>query len=133
MAVVRRTAPRPDLVAYDHATRLRFQDVVKELRDLLGARLVAYIARVGETRAIHEWAEGKRTPRGETLEPRLRLALRVAKLIADCESAEVAQSWFQGLNPQLDDRSPARLLREGDPADVGQEILAAARAFVVGG
>jgi hypothetical protein len=45
----------------------------------------------------------------------------------------VAQAWFQGLNPQLEDRSPARLLREGDLDDVGPQILAAARAFAVGG
>jgi hypothetical protein len=45
----------------------------------------------------------------------------------------VAQAWFQGLNPQLGDRSPARLLREGDLAEVGPEIVAAARAFVIGG
>jgi len=38
-----------------------------------------------------------------------------------------------GLNPQLDDRSPARLLREGEIHEVGPEIVAAARAFVVGG
>jgi len=31
----------------------------------------------------------------------------------------VVQAWFQGLNPQLEDRSPARLLREGDLDEVG--------------
>jgi hypothetical protein len=33
------------------------------------------------------------------------------------------------LNPKLRDRSPARLLRDGDLEEVGPEILAAARAF----
>ena len=33
--------------------------------------------------------------------------------LAEAESPEIAQAWFQGLNPQLDDRSPARMLREG--------------------
>jgi hypothetical protein len=37
--------------------------VVAELRDLPGARLVAYLAGVTETRAVREWAEGIRTPR----------------------------------------------------------------------
>ena len=37
------------------------------------------------------------------------------------------------LNPQLDDRSPARLLREGELDDVGPAVTAAARAFLVGG
>jgi hypothetical protein len=34
---------------------------------------------------------------------------------------------------QLDDQSPARLLREGDIDEVGPEIIAAERAFLVGG
>jgi len=61
------------------------------------------------------------------------LALHVALLIARHDSARVAQAWFQGLNPQLDDRSPARLLREGELDEVGPLVLSAARAFVSGG
>ena len=37
------------------------------------------------------------------------------------------------LRSQLDDRSPARLLREGDLDEVGPLVVAAARAFLVGG
>jgi hypothetical protein len=123
---------RPDLAAFDRAVRQTFPVVVKELRELLGAKLVAYVAGVSETRAVHGWADGGREPRG-SVEERLRLALRIAGFIADHENRGVAQAWFQGLNPQLDDRSPARLLREGDVEDVGPQILTAARAFVVGG
>jgi hypothetical protein len=125
-------APRPDLAAHDHAIRQAFPVVVKELREILGAKLVAYIAGVTETRAVHEWADGVREPRG-SVEGRLRFALRVAAFIGERDGPGVSQAWFQGLNPQLDDRSPARLLREGDLEEVGPQILAAARAFVVGG
>ena len=45
----------------------------------------------------------------------------------------IAQAWFQGLNPQLGDRSPLRLLREGDLDEVGPEVIGAARAFLAGG
>jgi hypothetical protein len=41
--------------------------------------------------------------------------------------------WFTGLNPELGDRVPARLLREGDVETVGPEIVGAARAFLGGG
>lgn len=126
------TLARPDLAAYEHATRVAFPVVVSELRELLGGRLVAYLAGVGEVRAVNEWAEGTRTPRSR-VEERLRFALRVASFIAERDGPQVAQAWFQGLNPQLEDRSPARLLREGDLDDVGPQILAAARAFAVGG
>jgi len=128
-----RTAPRPDLAAFDHATRAPFAFVAKELMDILGAKLVAYIAGVREARAVQQYAQDSRSPRQPGIEPRLRLALRVAKLICERDSSEIAQAWFMGLNPQLNDRSPARLLREGDLDEVGPEIIAAARAFVVGG
>ena len=128
-----KASPRPDLAAHDYATRAPLNFVVKELTDLLGARLVAYIACVTETRAVHEWAREGRTPRDPVIPERLRLALRVAKVISGHDSPQVAQAWFQGLNPQLGDRSPARLLREGELSEVGPDIILAARAFVIGG
>ena len=128
-----RTAPRPDLAAFDYATRAPFAFVAKKLIDILGAKLVAYIAGVRETRAVQQYAQDSRSPRQPGIEPRLRLALRVAKPISERDSNEIAQAWFMGLNPQLNDRSPARLLREGELDEVGPEIIAAARAFVVGG
>ena len=127
------TAPRPDLEAFDYATRTPFKAVAKELIDILGAKLVAYIAGVREARAVQQYAHDNRSPRHPAIEPRLRLALRVARFISQHDSKEITQAWFMGLNPQLDDRSPARLLREGEIHEVGPEIVAAARAFVVGG
>ncbi len=123
---------RPDLEAYEHSARVDFPVLVKELSDLLGPRLVAYIAGVRETRAVRQWSAGEREARPPIPE-RLRLALQVAWLIARHDNSSVAQAWFQGLNPQLDDRSAARLLREGELDEVGPQILSAARAFVSGG
>jgi len=107
--------------------------LVKGLRDLLGAKLVAYLGGVRETRAVRQWAEGTRAVQDKTDEYRLRLAYQVAALIAEKDSPAVAQAWFQGLNPQLEDRSPARLLREGDLGEVGPLVLTAARAFAATG
>jgi hypothetical protein len=123
---------RPDLEAHAHATRASFNDVAAELRELLGAKLVAYLGGVGETRAAHQWADGERAPNDE-IQQRLRFALRVALPVARADSPAIAQAWFQGLNPQLDDRSPARLLRDGDLDEVGPAIVAAERAFLIGG
>ena len=122
---------RPDLEAHDRALRLPIDALVAELRDQLGVRLVAVLAGVGETRAVHEWAEGGRAPREETAN-RLRLAYRITAMLTARDAPEVAQAWWQGLNPQLDDRSPARLLRDGDLDEVGPQLLAAARAFNAG-
>ncbi len=123
---------RPDYDAHVRATRTPFPDVVRDLTAILGAKLCAYLGSVKETRAVHQWAEGSRVPADE-VQRRLRLALQAAVAIADADGAEVAQAWFQGLNPQLDDRSPARLLREGDLDEVGPEVIGAVRAFLAGG
>jgi hypothetical protein len=130
MATIERS--RPDLDAHARATRASFPEVVAELRDGLGVRLVAYLAGVGETRAVNKWADGKRSPGDET-QQKLRFVLRIVLPIVAADSPEIAQAWFQGLNPQLEDRSPARLLREGALDDVGPMIVAAQRAFLVGG
>jgi hypothetical protein len=124
--------PKPDLEAYERAARLPFESVVKELAVLLGPKLIAYLAGVRETRAVREWEKGVREAR-DPIPQRLRLALQVAMLIARHDSPSVVQAWFQGLNPQLDDRSPARLLREGELDEVGPAVLSAARAFTAGG
>ena len=126
------TQARPDLAAHTKAVRASFPDLVSELRAVLGARLVAYLGSVKETRAVRQWAEGEREP-SEEVRSRLRVALQVALPLAEAESPEIAQAWFQGLNPQLEHRSPARLLREGELEEVGPAVIAAARGFLIGG
>ncbi len=81
--------------------------------------------------AVHQWADGSREPSAD-VQRRLRIALQAAAPIAAADSA-AAQAWFQGPNPQLGDRSPLRLLREGDLDEVGPEVIGAARAFLAGG
>lgn len=124
---------RPELLAHEHAMRQPFHVIADELRCLLTPRLVAYLAGVGETRAVHQWADGTRDVKSAEVEDRLRFALQIALLLNDHDAPRVGQAWFQGLNPHLDDRSPARLLREGHLDEVGPPVLAAARAFAVGG
>ncbi len=123
---------KPELATHSEVSRMEFPRAAAKLKDVLGARLVAYLGDVSETRAVREWADGVRKP-SEGVQQRLRLALTVALMIAERDDKHVAQAWFQGLNPQLDDISPARLLRDGDYDDAGKRVLAAARAFMVRG
>ncbi len=123
---------RPDYDAHVLATRSTFPEVAREVREILGAKLCAYLGSVKETRAVNQWADGSRKPNAE-VQRRLRTALQAAAPIAGADSAAVAQAWFQGLNPQLGDRSPLRLLREGDIDEVGPEVIGAARSFLAGG
>jgi hypothetical protein len=117
------------LAAFNDSIRQSLPQIVSELRSRLGAKLVAYIANVSETRAVRAWAEGERAPAPNT-DRRLRLAYQVATLIDSSEGDGVAATWFQGMNPQLGDRSPARVLRE-DRTDEGMgQVLKAAQGFV---
>ena len=126
------TQARDDLACYNAAMRMTLPAVVTELRGILGAKLVAYIGAVSETRAVRQWAEGERVP-SQATGNRLRLAYQAAKCISDVEGPETAQAWFQGLNPLLDDVSPARLLREGEVETDGRAIITAERFFLANG
>jgi hypothetical protein len=126
------TGARGGLKAHQDSIRLSDADLVRDLRDLLGAKLIAYIGSVKETRAVRLWADGERKPSGEVM-ARLRAAYHVAALLAERDSRAVVQVWFQGMNPQLDDVPPARSLRDGQLDDAGPQVLVAARAFAAAG
>lgn len=85
-----------------------------------------------ETRAVRQWADGERKPSADVMH-RLRTAHYVAALLAERDSGTIVQAWFLGINPQLDDVPPARLLRQGQLDDAGRQVLAAARAFAATG
>ena len=127
--MTRTSPPRPDYAAHMRAVRSEFADVVAELRQLLGARICAVLGSVQDTRAVAQWASGSRKP-SAAVQQRLRVALQVAAPIAEADSPAVAQAWFQGMNPLLDDRSPLLLLSDGDLDEVGPEVIGAARTFV---
>ena len=98
---------------------------------MIGRKLTAYIAGVKDVRALDRWMEGATPYR--TADERLRFAFRVVKTLEAHDQAAVVQAWMTGLNPELNDRVPIRLLREGNLETVGPAILEAVRAFVAGG
>ena len=68
----------------------------------------------------HPWAES---------EARLRTAFQVFHLLQNEESPHTVRAWMIGMNPQLDDVSPAEAIHEGKLKDV----WVAAKAYVSGG
>jgi hypothetical protein len=105
--------------------------VVEKLVEIVGRKLTAYIAGVKDARAVDRWIAG-----GEIYgdaEPRLRFAFQVVRTLADQDSPRVVQAWLTGVNPELGDRVPLRLLRESDIDAVAPAVLSAARAFLAGG
>lgn len=131
MAVQVQSHPRPDLYAYREAISLPFPELVERLSRLIGRKLVAYVASVKDVRALDRWIAGAEPYKAA--EPKLRLTYHIAKMLSDYEGQQVVQAWLTGLNPELHDRVPVRLLRSADPEKVGPELLAAARAFLAGG
>ncbi len=117
--------PRTDLAAHDHAMSLPISVVVQELTDLLGATTVAAIGGVGETRAVQQWIGGREPQRAHVL----RFALQIATMIAAVGDRELAQAWFHGSNPHLNDAVPVLLLRNSPLPEVRAKLMAAARAF----
>ena len=104
-------------------------EVASFLQDLLSRRLVAYIAGVKDGKTVTRWTnEEVRGVRQES-EQRLRTAYEIAQLLVQFDSPRIVRAWFIGLNPQLDDVSPAEAIHEGRL----KEAKAAARAFVAGG
>jgi hypothetical protein len=126
---------RPDLSIYSEILRMHPHEIVGALVEIVGKKITAYLAGVKDTRTIDAWMEPGRDEETSRLVDfdRLRLALRVAKILASRDSNRVVQAWFGGLNPELDDRNPARLLREGELTSDGEAVLNAARSFLVGG
>ncbi|MCU1419892.1 MAG: hydrolase family protein [Mycetocola sp.] len=51
------------------------------------------------------------------------------QLLTTADSAAVARAWFMGMNPHLNDETPAEVLADGRT----REVLAAARAFIDAG
>lgn len=103
-------------------------DIARFLSETLGPKLTAFIVEA-DPKTVTRWTRDvKRTPQEDT-ERRLRSAYQVFQLLQTVESPHTIRAWFMGMNPQLDDLSPAEALNEGK----AREVMAAARAFSNGG
>ena len=125
------TPAKPDLMAQRESVMLPLSKLVAGLVAITGKKITAYIGKAKDVRTVDRWLEGTEPYKG--VESKLRTAYHVVKLLSDHESPRVVQSWLIGLNPLLEDWSPARLLREKDVEISGPEVLRAARAFLAGG
>lgn len=122
---------RPGLEAHRDATLLPFPELVSRLAALIGRKLTAYVAGAKDVRTVDGWVKGNTSYRD--VEPRLRLTFQVVQTLRDYDSPKIVQAWLTGVNPELGDRVPLRLLREGDLNVIGPEVMAASRAFIAGG
>jgi len=131
MATAVKALARPDLEAHRQAISSSFPEVVRSLVSIVGRKQTAYIASIKDARAVDRWMENA-APQKD-VEQRIRLAYHIASMLRSSVSDGVVQAWFVGLNPELDDDVPIKLLREGSLEVDGKRVLNAARAFLVGG
>ena len=121
--------PRARIVrdAHAHAVELGVSDIAAALQTQLGQALLGVIVNKTE-RTLTRWTKAAVRP-PHASEQLLRDTFQVFELLASAESADVARAWFMGMNPQLDDESPAEALSTGRARDV----MSAARAFINAG
>jgi hypothetical protein len=125
------TPGRPDLEALRESTVRPLPQIVADMLPLLGRKLIAYVGGARDVRIVDRWIAGRTPP--EDAAERLRFAYRIARTLASHDDPRVLQAWLTGLNPELGDRVPIRLIRDGNLEAVGSEIIGAARAFTAGG
>ncbi|SEB78967.1 hypothetical protein SAMN04489806_1781 [Paramicrobacterium humi] len=110
--------------AHVRAVEADLGPAVKSLVDTLGKALVAVI--VGrDVKTVSRWAAGQ-GPSGNDEQRRIIDTLQIVELMLIGDSPSVVRAWFMGMNPQLDDESPAEVLAEGR----AREVMRAARAYM---
>jgi hypothetical protein len=122
--------PSADLFAHREALRLPAAKIVEKLVEIVGRKLTAYVGGVKDARAVDRWIAGGAIYGGA--ESRLRFAFQVARTLSEHDSPAVAQAWLTGVNPELGDTVPLRLMHENEIDVVAPAILSAARAFLAG-
>ena len=118
----------PDLFAHREALRLPASKVVERLVEIVGRKLTAYIGGVKDARAVDRWIAGGAIY-GDA-ESRKRFDFQVARALSEHDSPAVVQAWLTGVNPELDDRVPLRLMRENEIEAVAPDILSAVRVYL---
>lgn len=110
-----------------------FKDKVAFLNDALTPRMVAFITGVDNGYVVREWAMGSVIKREEyhfeSMSKKIDCAFFITKLLNSHDSLNVIRSWFIGMNPDLDDNSPAGYIRQGRFKDA----RSAATAFLYNG
>ncbi|SFN43483.1 hypothetical protein [Mycetocola miduiensis] len=123
-SATRVSGPRVQINAHARSVELSVTDVAAALQEQLGQALLSVI--VGrDTRTVARWVSGDVQP-PQASEQRLRDTLQIMTLLTTTDAAPVARAWFMGMNPRLNDETPAEVLAEGR----AREVLAAARAFI---
>lgn len=112
------------------ATVAPLTEIATLLQEVLSRRLTAFAAGVQDGKTVTRWASGEVTEiRNPEVEQRLRTTYEIVQLLLAQDSPQTVKAWFIGLNPELDEVSPAEAIHDGKLKDA----LLAARVFAVNG
>lgn len=127
MSIRGNAEPRRSSVEGYDAIRSSASTLVSALRNQIGANLLGYILGKSDS-TINRWAAGEvEVPLAA--EQTIRHLVQVEHELGQSDGPHVFRAWLIGLNPQLDDNTPADEIREGNI----RRVLTSARAFSVGG
>jgi hypothetical protein len=112
--------------AYTESVTVPLPQAAAELQEVLSRPLAAYVAGVKDGKTVARWAGGDAAGIRTESERRVRAAYGIMRILRTrYESPETLRAWFIGMNPELDDDSPADALHAGHLRDA----VAAARSF----
>ena len=126
-----RLKSREQLMTLDgDSLMLPLPELVQKLSSIIGKKLTAFVIAAKDTRAVDRLIEGELL--SSDSEQRLRCAYQVATILSAYDSPHIAQAWLMGLNPELGDRVPIRLIREDNLEQLAPLILEAAGQYILG-
>lgn len=107
------------------------QTMASTLVDTLGLAITAYIVHVRNAKTVSRWAKGEvSSVRDRYSEERLVAAFQVVSLLLEYdEHPDIIRALFLGMNPVLNDDSPAHAIRSGN----FKGAMDAARNYIAGG
>lgn len=115
--------------AHKRSVQLPAAEQAAFVRDVLGARLAAASLGLKDTRTLQSWAGGGQI-KGPDQGHRLQALYRAAYAVAEGFSPAVAAAFLRGSNPILEDRAPAMVLADDDPAEAEPRVVAAVEALL---
>ncbi|WP_205244989.1 hypothetical protein [Leifsonia tongyongensis] len=103
------------------------EEMTRRLREVLGPALIAVITYTTADQ-VAMWEAGTVEPLPEQSDA-LQVAFGIVEELLEVDTANIVRAWFMGMNPQLDDATPAEGIANGRAS----EVAAAAGAFIQSG
>jgi hypothetical protein len=124
---------KPELRAIQEAATTPTPLVVARVVELIGDKLVCYIAGVRDGRVIEHWRTKGDVPR--IAARRLQIALQTALLLGTRYQPDQIAPWFTWHSDLLNDRSPASVLHDAHTSeeldDLARSLIAAAKVYLI--